>query len=431
MSIIIKKIKLLSSHKGCFLLFCLGFFFLSATAQNITTSPYSGYGFGELAPMQNASSLAMGGVSLAYNNKSNLNVYNPAALAKIDSMKFIFNIGFVGKYTMLNQGDKNDSFVDYNLARVGFGFKVSKRYSTAFSILPFSNIGYEMSEFKKVIGSTDYFTHQKKGSGGLNQLVWSNGFKITDNLSLGINGIYVFGNNKKEEVDILSSTFKATGELISSGLCFSLGTQYDLSFGNNDLTLAATYQPRIGVRAKFKAKSMVNGFVIDENEKSGSFDVPESYGFGLGLQRGKHLWFGMDYQFEKWADASFSDDAAKLFNSTKLFNNDNLFDRSKVSFGMEYNANDGYARKFLKKMTYRVGGFYDSGYIKIGDDKISTMGVSFGLGIPMARKKGMINMAVEFGTTGTTNNNLVREDFTRITIDVNLFERWFVKRKYH
>ena len=59
------------------------------------------------------------------------------------------------------------------------------------------------------------------------------------------------------------------------------------------------------------------------------------------------------------------------------------------------------------------------------------MGVSLGLGIPMAKNTGMINVALEFGMNGTTENNMVREDFTRITVDINLFERWFVKRKYH
>ena len=117
---------------------------------------------------------------------------------------------------------------------------------------------------------------------------------------------------------------------------------------------------------------------------------------------------------------------------TQIFDEEtDLTDRNKFSFGLEYKADDGYARKFLKKMTYRLGGFYDTGYIKIDSEKISSMGVSLGFGIPMARQTGMINVALEFGITGTTTNNLVREDFTRITVDINLFERWFVKRKYH
>lgn len=417
------------SAKRIIALIAIGLVFLtsSAIAQNSTSSPYSYYGLGELSMNSTGNSISMGGTSLAYRGGRVLNFQNPAALAHIDSLKFIFNVGMAVKFTNLNQRDKSDSFNDYNLSRLAFGFKVSPRYSTAFSVSPYSNLGYEITEREKVTGSEDYLNRSLKGTGGLNQLTWSNGVKVTKNLSLGLNASYLFGNNTRDEFITLESgspyVFIINSKLISKGVYLDFGAQYQMDLGKYDLTLGAKYQPKLGVRAKqiIKVTNFNNGVGSDRfnDLNRGTFDVPETYGVGFGLSKNNHFWFGGDYLHEKWS-------------ATEVFDKENsLRDRNKFSLGMEYKADDGYARKFFKKMTYRLGGFYDTGYITIDDEKISTMGLSLGFGIPMAKDSGMINIAVEFGSAGTTNSSLVREDFTRITVDINLFETWFMKRKYN
>lgn len=399
----------------------------SAIAQNSTSSPYSYYGLGELSLNGSGNSISMGGTSLAYRGGRVLNFQNPAALAHVDSLKFIFNVGMGVKFTNLKQRDKSDSFNDYNLTRLAFGFKVSPRYSTAFSVAPYSNLGYEITEREKVSGSDDYLNRSLKGSGGLNQLMWSNGVKVTKNLSLGLNVIYLFGNNARDEIITLergsSYVYQNNSKLISKGIYLDFGAQYQKNIGKYDLTFGAKYQPKLSVSGKqiVKVTNYSSGVGSERynNTNRGTFDVPESYGVGFGLSKNKQFWIGGDYLHEKWSD-------------TKVFDKKNsLRDRNKFSLGMEYKADDGYARKFFKKMTYRLGGFYDTGYITIEDKKINTMGLSLGFGVPMAKDAGMINIAVEFGTSGTTNNSLVQENFTRITVDINLFESWFIKRKYH
>lgn len=420
-------IKPFNSTKKIITIISFGLLFVttSAFAQNNTSSTYSYFGLGELLQSSSGQSIGLGGTSLAYKGRSVLNINNPASLSQIDSLKFHFNIGSVVKFTRLNQGNDHDMITDFNLSRIAFGFKVSSRYATAFSISPYSSLGYKITKIEKVLGDNQNVVRSLEGTGGLNQFVWSNGFKITKDLSLGVNGIYIFGNNTRSEAVVLagvgSSAFINKSELLSKGLAVNFGAQYKINFGNSALTLGAKYQPKIGVKAKQKMEisNSNNSTPTYKDEDNGDFDVPESFGFGFGLNKGQHLWIGGDYQHERWSE-------------TKIFDKNNEFvDRSKFNFGVEYNPNDGYARKFFKRLSYRLGSFYDTGYIKVEDKKISAMGLSAGLSIPMAQGKGIVNLAVEFGTTGTLNNNLVREDFTRITIDVSLFERWFVKRKYN
>jgi hypothetical protein len=419
---LMKSLKSLKSIVRIFLLVIIGSTAISSTsiAQNNTSSPYSYYGLGELMTQDIINPTGMS--SLSYRDGRVLNVNNPAALTQLDSMTFIFQLGMVAKFSNLTQGNDSDTFNDLNLSKLAFGFKASPRYGVAVSLSPYTSLGYDITNRELVEGSNEYIIRSLLGSGGLNQVVLSNGFKITDDLSLGVNGIYIFGNNSRDEIIVPEGgsgfTYQNRSKLISQGLHFNVGAQYKMDFADNSLMLGLKYQPKIGVSAKRITEVTNLGSVKYEDTDRGRYDVPESYGVSLGLNKGKQLWVGADYLMEKWSE-------------TQKFEKDNqLRDRNKFSLATIYNANDGYATKFFKKLTYRFGAFYDTGYIEVRDERIKTKGFSFGVGMPLARGNGMINLSFEFGQMGSTENNLVREDFGRINLEVNLFENWFFKRKY-
>jgi hypothetical protein len=422
---------LFRSNKNIFsalILFVTLFGTINAVAQNNTSSPYSYYGLGELSQPVNGISSAMGGTGMAFRNSNSIDIYNPAALANLDSLKFIFNVGLVSKTTNLNQKGKSDLVHDNNFSQLSFGFRVSPRVATAVSLTPYTNVGYDISTREKVTGSDyDYIQRTLTGSGGLNKLTLANGVSILENLSLGVNTNFLFGNNTTDEIVVLqgsSYVYSSQQQLISQGIYFDFGLQYTGELNREwDVTVGAKFQPELGVRSKRKLyvtnyQSSVGDTIYKNTLDRGSFDVPMSYGFGLGFTKNKQLWIGADYLHERWSE-------------TEIFKESNqLKDRNRFSVGMNYNANDGYATKFLKKLSYRFGTFYDTGYIKVESERINTKGVSFGLGLPMAKGKGMLNISFEFGQMGTTDNDNIREDFGRVTIEMSLFERWFIKRKY-
>ncbi len=389
-------------------------------AQNNTSSPYSYYGLGELSSWDAIRPTGMS--SLSYYNRRGLNLNNPASLARIDSLRFILQVGAVAKFSKLTQGNHDDSFNDLNMSSLSFGFKLSSRYGIAVSLAPYTNVGYNITGRELVEGGTNYIVRTQTGTGGLNRLVWANGFQLNKNLSVGFNGIFIFGNNSRvESVNMEGGTLShyKNLKLVSKGLHFNLGAQYQIDFLENSLMLGVKYQPKIGLSAK-QFTEVVNGGIVKYTDTDrGKYDIPESYGISLGLNKGKQLWLGADYLLEKWSETQ------------KFDKNNELLNRSKFSIASIYNANDGYAVKFLKKLTYRFGVFYDNGYIELKNERIQSKGLSFGVGMPLAREKGMFNISFEFGQLGSTKNNLVREDFSRIKLEINLFENWFVKRKYH
>ena len=88
-----------------------------AIAQNNTNSPYTRYGYGDLADQSFGNSKAMGGIAFGLRGGAQINPLNPATYTAIDSLTCIFeggvslqNMNISGGGVKLNA--KNSSF-DY------------------------------------------------------------------------------------------------------------------------------------------------------------------------------------------------------------------------------------------------------------------------------------------------------------------------------
>ena len=56
--------------------------------------------------------------------------------------------------------------------------------------------------------------------------------------------------------------------------------------------------------------------------------------------------------------------------------------------------------------------------------------MSFGLGLPLGRKLSSLNLGSEFGKKGTTDNNLIQENYFNFRLSLSLTDtNWFQKRK--
>ncbi|MBT5859206.1 MAG: hypothetical protein HOH88_04980, partial [Flavobacteriales bacterium] len=53
-----------------------------------------------------------------------------------------------------------------------------------------------------------------------------------------------------------------------------------------------------------------------------------------------------------------------------------------------------------------------------------------GLGLPVKRSNTFFNIAMEIGEKGTTEDDLIKEQFIRFNFGVTFKGIWFVKRKY-
>ena len=65
----------------------------TASAQLVTSSPYSRFGLGDLQSSVIAEYSALGGGATALNQPEIINPYNPASYAKFPSKRFLFSTG--------------------------------------------------------------------------------------------------------------------------------------------------------------------------------------------------------------------------------------------------------------------------------------------------------------------------------------------------
>lgn len=401
----------------------------AAFAQNNTNSPYTRYGYGQLADPGSGNSKAMGGIAYGLRDKYQVNFANPAAYTAVDSLTFIFDGGVSLQNTNLSNGTvkrnaKNSSF-DY----ITMQFRASKWAAVSVGLLPYSNVGYSMGEYREdVTTSASSSTVTYSGEGGLHQLYLGAGFKILKNLSVGANISYLWGDiTRGTEMKFPSNgaifpVYRESNVAIKS-YKLDFGAQYTQQFGKKHVaTLGVVFAPghdldndayelmRIGHLG-------VAGTTVTSRDTVVTCGIPSTFGAGVTYVYDDRLTVGADFMFQNWSKATY-------------MNNDQAFcDRGRISVGAEYLPNP-MGRSYFAHVKYRLGAYYSKPYYKIdGVRAADEYGVTAGFGLPIPRTRSVLSLSAQYVRTKGTQAAFLDENTLRICIGVTFNERWFFKRK--
>lgn len=409
---------------------------LSLNAQNRIHSPYSRFGLGELQSYNNSRYAAMGGIGYAVRNPSSVNILNPASYTSFDSLSFVFEGGLLSNFTKLETSTLSQKSNYTSLAYITFGFPINKWWKGSFGLLPYSSVGYNVSE-SQVLSGLGTVKYKSEGQGGLNQFFIGQGFKINQNLSLGVNVSYLFGYiDRIQKVYFPDSIYTYNiKDLVSTNLGifnFNFGLQYTKKIGNG-LTLGTGIVFSNAMNAKTTEDQLVYSFsesttgyeyVHDTSTNStqtdieGNIHIPMNFGIGFTLEKANKWLIGTDFNWQNWAKYSYND-----------LPDPSLTNSMRISVGGEIKP-DYYSSKYFKRITYRAGFRYSTTNLKIENNQIDEFGISFGLGLPLRKSKSTINLGIEYGKRGTIDNNPIKENFTKITIGFSAYDFWFFKRKF-
>jgi len=409
------------------LLLFVAFMSLNVAAQEGTASPYSFYGIGELKFRGTVENKSMGGLSI-YSDSIHLNLQNPASLGKLKLTTF--TIGGNQKSTTLKTSNQSEKAATTTFDYLAVGLPMGK-LGMSFGLLPYSSVGYKT-------GFSNYATALKdegryEGSGGINKVFIAAGYNVTDNLSFGIDVNYNFGKIRKEAIVITGVQYanEETNESKISGLDLNLGATYNKALGKNlQLTTGITYSPQVNLstinnRSVSTITFNTSGIVLTrDTEEYNVIDSkttsPSKLTIGTGIGKSKKWFAGVDYT---------SLGTGKLNNLT--FNNtDTRYkNASKVAFGGFYIPKYNSLTSYLSRVVYRAGARFENTGIVIQNEDINEFGISFGVGLPVGRKFSNLNIGFEYGSRGTTNNNLVKENFVNLNLSLSLNDKWFQKRK--
>ena len=416
-------------------------------------SPYSRFGLGNLVDQYFISASGMGGISAAYNDPFHINVVNPASIASLQNTAF--EVGLFMQNTNLKASDDNtDNVWTGNLSYLALGFPLKNpinkaldkddspwRFGMAFSLLPYSLVGYNVeNEFaNEEVGD---ITNSLKGSGGNYRLLWSNAAAYKD-LSIGFTLGYQFGkitDSRKIDFEDLSSAYNIdTNDDISvGGLVWNIGAQYEFNLDRpKDQIASGRFDRRVIIGAYGKGNTSFNtettSLVLGENFGYGSIDtiassdnlelsgtLPAEYGFGVIYQKTNNYRLGADFRSTLWSNYR-NEAKPEVFSNTWT-----------LHFGGEYIPDIMDISNYFTKVRYRFGTFFGKDYRSINGEQLNVWGITAGAGFPVVlsrQRLSYVNLSLSYSRLGIDSG--LKERYFKINFGFTLNDNsWFFKRKF-
>ena len=396
-------------------------------AQNSTSSPYSGFGIGELETSAGGRNSAMGETGIALRSSLFFNSANPASLTTIEPQSFLFDMGFNFKYTKMESSSKKADVNDGNLSWLQLGFPITKKLFGGLTLNPKSSVGYNIYTAKTIDGTSIKYPSIYEGTGGLSEAAVLLAWKLTKNISLGAKSGYIWGNvtqTLNQSISVSSTTYQIDQEDNThySGGYFNVGTQISFPVNSKSSIILGGIA---GISSKLngetsttitKSYSSTSDVISSDVLSSKSMKLPLDIGVGISYNYSDKWITTFDVKKCNWKDATLD------FNPNKLATNNSF------RGGIEFSPKED-KRSFKQTTKYRLGYRYESGYLKLYDNQIHEQAVSFGVGIPIRKDRSYANFSIELGTRGTKAAHLVKENYLKLNCSFNLWDRWFSKRQ--
>lgn len=410
-------------------------------AQNITKSPYSIIGVGDIIYAGNATTYSMGQTNQAIRNPFSVNILNPASYSSI----FTTNIEAGATYSMgkfkggANSNDVSNAWISY----FNFGLPISTKrgIGVSFGVTPFSGVGYNIKSAVTIPQDTFNIAaiNSFVGRGGLSRFYVGYGMRLHRTVSVGINGNYLFGENTNTTQLLIPAQYQMfnTNEdklTYMSGWVFDYGVQIHDTFTvykKNELreyewVIGGTLTPasELGAEQSYLLRSLpigsstgIKDTIFSESGKQGSVTSPLSWKGGVSFSRK-----------EKWTVAA--DVKGTNWSNYKSFGRpDSLRNSFGVSLGGSITPNYK-AKNFFSRVDYRMGGRYEKSNLSVQGTGVDVLSFTAGLGIPMAKSRSKINLGIELQKRGTTENGLVQENYFRVYVGISFADKWFYRYRY-
>lgn len=399
---------------------------VASAAQEGTSSPYSFYGIGLTKFKGTVENQSMGGIRM-FSDSIHLNLRNPGSYGRLKLTTF--TVGGSHQSTALKTDDESESSRTTSLDYLAIGLPTG-RLNFGVGLVPFTSVGY------RILETNEETSNRFTGRGGMNKVFLTAGYAVNDNLSLGVDVNYNFGNIQNN-----FTTFQSGIELGSRqinrtdlrGFNLNFGLDYQRKLNNNlKLYTVATYAPQMDITAEKMSNvatisfgSDGSEFVMDENDQTfpkGDLSLPSELTLGAGLGTNNKWFLGAEYSRISASDYNF--------NSGNSFAEVQYDNASQYRLGGFYIPEYNSLTSYFSRVVYRAGLRFEETGLNLSDEGINEFGISFGVGLPAGRVFTNANLGIEYGQRGTTNSGLIQEDFFKLSISLSLNDKWFVQRKF-
>lgn len=378
---------------------------LSVVAQNNTNLPTSMYGVGELSTSDGGRYAAMGNIGIALNRAGFQNTLNPAAITRMDSTCFIFDVGASVSYARYSfQNDHSSSFMG-NPNRFSIGCRILPRWYAMIGAAPYSSVGYIIQTEEEVEGMPGNYTYSLfEGSGGLYRCYLTNAFALTKRLSVGVNLGIILGTATQSETQE-----SAIVEYESSKRAFyaDFGVHYEFNTtGSQKWAAGLVFAPSLQVNHEnnltYSNSSTSEG--VDKSYHSRTQYLPMHIGTGISMATER--WVATaDYNYLDWSRNTSSYTSMKYENQHKL------------NIGGTYITNPR-----LPRSTELMGGIgLSNSYINLRGGKMQYLEVSAGASFPI--RYSYLSLGATWRKQINSRSSLMQESRFSVNLNITFGER--------
>jgi len=398
-------------------------------------TPFTSFGIGE--PYGNAliNQQGMAGVGVSQPQFWFINNQNPALLV-YNSVYTGFQAGLITERRTINSDTQSEKSQGGNMNYLVTAFPIEPyRWTTSVGLMPYTSVNYKLQYTDNISGSEKQVSVTEEGDGGLTQLYWSNGVRLTKDLSVGLKAAYIFSSivntyknqliDSPQPVNYLAGIEEkayvkdfafGTGISFSKDSLFSQN-RYRLSFGatyNFATDLSTTKTDRI-----FRTNQLgdTTDVSVLPSSRKGAYSIPASLTVGVSLSRGTRWSIETDFSYQDWS--TFKDVNGR---------NDGMQQSWRVALGGEITPDQFATENYLKRLTYRAGVSMEQEPFLANGNPVNDLGINFGFSLPAGRSS--LDLAFRYGKRGEKSENILEETYFKVFFGITFNDQWFIKRRF-
>ncbi|WP_417429692.1 hypothetical protein [Halpernia sp.] len=404
-------------------------------AQSIGNSPYASFGIGDVKYDNTVDVSAMGGISTAYISDLNnsFNFANPAANLNLEltSIK-VEGTNENNFYTTDVNNMKVTKHSTY-LSNISIAFPISKNVKFGLGFQPYSSKNYNF--INSTTNGNVTTVNRFIGSGTVSTVQAGLSYSIKPGFAVGLRSNFYFGNLYNTEEITNSQATLVNGYQTKNRIKsfdFTLGSVYQKKLKNDHkFTLGATYTfgATGDTETYYKNStyffgrngSLVDELIIEDNLKTENNLFPMAASFGAG--------YGKDMKWFLSGQIDYKQGQNVLF----LGKDFQYKDSYKASIGGWFLPDLNNFRSYFQRVIYRYGAYYQKGNLFLNGKNINEFALTGGVTLPFNGKvnaASSLDLGIEIGKRGTTQNNLINQNFINLKIGINFADKWFTKRYY-
>ena len=388
------------------------------SAQNMTSSPFSRFAYGDLNENVPTGYRAMGGVGIGMRNNRAINPSQPASYTACDTLTFMFDVAASASWSRYRDAGGLKNKANGNLEYVTMQFPLYKRWiAMSVGLLPYSSVGYNISLSDSTAGGAYHYVTNYYGDGNISEVYGGLSFNICNWFALGFNVYYMWGDlSRMRSLTFVESGLNPTiqDEILSvSSVRLRYGAQFFHTWGAHSINIGAIFESKMKLNSEL---------VLIETQSEDSIPIykdgwqlPMVWGVGASYNWANRLTIGFDFERQHMASALYNGAEGRWSG---------LQDKNRYAFGVEYRHNPA-GRKYVERMLWRAGVSVQDEYLAaVGAKRISA---SIGIGFPLWTIGTVINTTIEYTHRGTPSG--LEDNSLRFTIGASIAENWFFKRK--